>query len=82
MKIISSNKKPDYISVITKIIDTIDSCENEIHLKLTKRLIDLYIQMFNPSDEDVNECLSYLFDKYDELGIELIDIDSVKFNIE
>lgn len=75
----SSNRKPSHFRVVTKIVDTIDSCENEIHLKLTKRFIDLYIQMFKPSEEDVNECLLYLFDKYDELGIEVVDIDLIKF---
>jgi hypothetical protein len=67
---ISNNKKPNHFRVVTKIVDTIDSCENETHLKLTMKFIDLYIQMFKPSQEDVDECLSYLFDKYDELGID------------
>jgi hypothetical protein len=77
---ISSNKKPNEFVSFYKIVDTIDSCVKEEHLKDSRKLIDLYFQMFKPICKNkfidkkykkLNDFLTLLWiEKYDELGIE------------
>ena len=76
---ISSNKKPNKSVSFVKVVDTIDSCLNEEHLRNSRKFIDIYFQMYKPEDNKfeveyyarlTSLLTSILIDKYDELGIE------------